>query len=408
MAYVFLGASTGQLSGILAAKEKGYEVVTIDNRPDNKGHQFSDYAYYADATDFEAVRDVLVKNVTAKIEGVIAYASDPCASVAAELRVFFGLSGQAELEATKMLTHKGKLRGIQSRLKLPCPKNVVLEKPDPGGLARVAKLLDCREAILKPVDSSGSKGVAKIELSGAQQRWDVAVRHAMDWSRSKTLIVEELVQRNGPQIAGDIFMVAGRCVQACFADEHFNASQNGLTPIGQSFPTSHSISPQIELVKQIELICNEVGYLNGPMNIDAIVTLGGEVMILDLGPRSGGCLIPDAIRTLSDFDPIEEALSVAAGNQPSSGELKPASSKNFFATYVIHSASDGILSGFNINPKGIKKIASIRLEKNIGDQVKVFNGSNTTIGYAVLEFENIIDMEDFFSDPLDRFGVSVA
>ncbi len=54
--------------------------------------------------------------------------------------------------------------------------------------------------IVKPVDSSGSKGVSRIDC--AEQAGGL-LEYAMSYSRGHRIIVEEFVEKYGYQIAGD-------------------------------------------------------------------------------------------------------------------------------------------------------------------------------------------------------------
>lgn len=42
---MMLGANHVQTTAIIAAKKEDYEVITVDNKPDNLGHQYADYSY---------------------------------------------------------------------------------------------------------------------------------------------------------------------------------------------------------------------------------------------------------------------------------------------------------------------------------------------------------------------------
>lgn len=54
--------------------------------------------------------------------------------------------------------------------------------------------------MVKPVDSSGSKGVTKIYN---KEELKDSVRYALSFSRAKRFVIEEYVEKSGYQIAGD-------------------------------------------------------------------------------------------------------------------------------------------------------------------------------------------------------------
>ena len=56
--------------------------------------------------------------------------------------------------------------------------------------------------MIKPVDSSGSKGINK--LTNVDQLKDF-IEDALSYSREKRIIIEEFIEKDGYQISGDAF-----------------------------------------------------------------------------------------------------------------------------------------------------------------------------------------------------------
>lgn len=87
---------------------------------------------------------------------------------------------------------------------------------------------------MKPVDSSGSKGVSRIDC--AEQAGEL-LEYAMSYSRGHRIIVEEFVEKYGYQIAGDGLSVDGKLVFRYFANDHFDERcKNPFVPVAASFP----------------------------------------------------------------------------------------------------------------------------------------------------------------------------
>ena len=85
---LFLGGSKFQLPPIKYAKSQGHYVITCDYLPDNPGHAFADEYHNVSTTDLKAVLE-LAKRL--KIDGVVAYASDPAAPTCAYVGNKLGL-----------------------------------------------------------------------------------------------------------------------------------------------------------------------------------------------------------------------------------------------------------------------------------------------------------------------------
>ena len=77
---LLLGGSAQQVIAIETAKQLGYYTVLCDYLPDNPGQYVTDKFYLVSTTDKTAVLEVAQKE---RIDGVLAYASDPAAPTAA-------------------------------------------------------------------------------------------------------------------------------------------------------------------------------------------------------------------------------------------------------------------------------------------------------------------------------------
>ena len=60
-----------------------------------------------------------------------------------------------------------------------------------------------KKIVVKPVDSSGSKGVSLVR----NEKDLKAVLMALKFSKSKSVIAEEYISNQGPQIAGDAYIL---------------------------------------------------------------------------------------------------------------------------------------------------------------------------------------------------------
>ena len=83
-----LGGSIYQTYAIKEAVKLGYYVITCDYLPGNPGHKFAHEYHNVSTTDKEAVL-ALARDL--KVDGVVAYASDPAAPTAAYVCEKLGL-----------------------------------------------------------------------------------------------------------------------------------------------------------------------------------------------------------------------------------------------------------------------------------------------------------------------------
>jgi biotin carboxylase len=392
---LFLGASSQQIPPIIYAKEKGYYVVTADNVKGNPGHQFADESHHVSTTDMEGI---LLLAKQARIDGIVAYASDPAAPTAAFVAEKLSLPGNP-FESVRILSNKSLWRRFLKQNGFHVPK-----------FRRITAIEELQESaqdfmfpmFLKPVDSSGSKGITRL-LDGDDL--PCAFNEAKKFSRCGDLIVEEEIVVESPQIAGDGFVLDGVLEYYCWADENFNKRCNGVVPIGQTFPTRLEFERQSEAEQETQRVLQLLGIKVGALNFDFVFDIRGRFHFLELGPRNGGCRIPEVIKYHTGLDFISMTVDAALGISPETGlELKP---DGYWASYMIHSESTGTFKEVRYRNQISDFIVESELWVSAGDPVYRYSGSNCILGSCIMNFPSRNVMEDFFHNPLDFVSVDL-
>jgi len=377
---LFLGGSKFQIPPLKYSKRKGYEVITCDYIPSNPGHKYADKYYNVSTTDYEAVLDVASKE---KVDGVVAYASDPAAPTQAYVANKLGLPSNP-YESVKVLARKDLFRAFLHKHGFLTPKSMSFYSLEES--KEWARDIDY-PIIVKPVDSSGSKGVTKI--NGGENLLE-AFNFALQFSREKKVTIEEFFVRDGYQVAGDGFVVDGKLVFRCWANEHFDKKCNPFVPIGESFPSILSEATFHQAQNETERLLKLLGIESGALNFDFHYSSNGDFSFLELGPRNGGNLIPEVIKYSTGIDLVKYTVEAAIGNDCS--ELKMVEPKGFYASYMVHSISDGVIESIWYSDEIRENILEESLHCKKGDSVKQFNGSNETLGTMILKFESESEM----------------
>ena len=221
---LLLGGSAQQIIAIETAKRLGYCTVLCDYLTDNPGQFVADHFYLVSTTDKDAVLEVAKKE---NVDGVIAYASDPAAPTAAYVAEQLGLPTNP-YSSVDILCNKDKFRAFLSQNGFDCPVSKSYSNAEE---AISDKYGFEYPIIMKPVDSSGSKGVT---ILNTPDKYEEAVEFAFSFSRSKRIIIEKyIVRKHKYTIGGDIFIDNGNVIiwglMNCFRDH----SPNPLVPGGK-------------------------------------------------------------------------------------------------------------------------------------------------------------------------------
>lgn len=379
---LILGGADIQISAIEAAKDLGLEVITCDYLPNNPGHTLSDAYYNVSTTDKEAVLE-LAKQL--EIDGISAYASDPGALTAAYVSDHLNIPGNT-FEQVQRLSDKVAFRGVLRKLGLPSP-----EHKEVSTSSDVLEFQNqCSNGvILKPADTSGSKGIVHIRDADID-KIETIIDTAKSFSRSKKIIVEEYIQRVGNVISGDFIIEKGKILFASYGDVHFNDRINGLVPRSITLPSTKSKSFQDAATAQLQKIIDEVGIETGVFNADVLENQEGIPVIVDIGARNGGNFFNDIIYFHSGVNLIDLSIKQCVGL--SLYQDIRASKNDCYAHCVIHSEQEGIYQGVEFSETLESKIIHKALYKSKGDKVVRFINSSARIGLVLLHFSNFDEM----------------
>lgn len=379
---LMLGGSMQQIPAIQAAKAKGLYTITCDYLPDNPGHQFADAYYNVSTTDKEAVLDLAQQ---LSVDGIVAYASDPAAPAAAYVSERLGLPGNP-YESVEILTHKDLFRKFLAEHGFHTPV-----AGGYGSLDEVVADIDRFRlpVMVKPVDSSGSKGVVKVE---DVSQLGSAVEEAMLYSRSKRIVVEEFIQKKGYQISGDGFSVDGKLVFTSYGNELY--SGNGTreyVALGEFWPLLLSEELQAKVNDELQRLITALGMKTSAYNIEVILDQKDNVYILELGPRNGGSYIPQLIQYATGVDLVDYTIKAAIGEDCS--DLCMAKSEGYYSNYMIYSTLPGTFKGIWFDKTFEEKnLLEVHCTFSQGEQVHAYQNTSHSLGTILFRADSLEEM----------------
>lgn len=400
---MLLGGSRHQVMAIEAAKRLGYRTVLCDYLPDNPGQYVADTFYLESTTDREKMYEVAQKE---RIDGIISFGSDAANPNAAWIAERLGLPTNP-YESVLTLSEKYLVRPYLRSNGFACPGQISFSTDDtPDRIIERASAEGLRYPIVvKPTDSSGSKGVSVVERPD-EGVVAAAVRAAREFSRNGTLVAEEFIAYDYPHlIGGDIFVAHGEVtfwgLMDCLRDE----SLGGLVPVGKAYPCALDDARMAAVKAEIQRLVTSLGLRFGEMNVEVIVGRGGTPYILELGARAGGNMIPLQLTDISGIDIVEASVRYAMGDD--SMDTSFDGSDACVATYVLHSRTTGTYRGVEYAPELREHLYREMVYVEPGDHVeRLLNGSQA-IGLLFLRFDDAGQMHDCLSriDQLVRVSV---
>ena len=389
---LMLGGSIYQTYAIKEAVRQGHYVITCDYLPNNPGHKYAHEYHNVSTTDKEAVL-ALAKSL--KVDGIVAYASDPAAPTAAYVCEKLNLP-TSPYKSVEILSKKHLFRQYLSEHGFNVPKAKSYRTFD-----EAEKDIDNFHlpVMVKPVDSSGSKGINK--LTDKSQLKDF-VDDALSYSRDKVFLIEEFIIKNGPQISGDAFTVDGKLVFHCFGNEFYSTRvDKDFAPLGECWPT---IMPQVvidTLVADLQRLITSLGMKSNAYNVEAIYGEDGKVYILELGARSGGSLIPQVTALATGVDMVPYVIKAALGEDCSDLHMAPV--MGYWSNYMAHANESGRYVGIEYE-ETFKKNNLIDFVTDIkeGDFVHKYRDAQDCVGELMLKFETKEQMDEMIEN-MDKY-----
>ncbi len=392
---LLLGGSAQQVIAIETAKRLGYYTILCDYLTDNPGQYYADKFYLISTTDKEAIFKVAFDEA---IDGVIAYASDPAAPTAAYVAEKMNLP-TSPYKSVETLCNKDKFREFLYKNGFNAPQsggydNAVEAKKDIGRFHF--------PIIIKPVDSSGSKGATVLHCL---DKLDVALNYAFSFSRSHRIIVEEFIEKKHPYlIGGDIFVENGKIILWGLLNCHRDNNVNPLVPVGKSYPLVLDAADIDNVKVTLQAMVDKLHMKSCGMNVELVVDKNGKVWPIDVGPRNGGNMIPDLLGMIFNVDVVEMAIKSAMGEIV---EIESHRGAPFYATHNLHTAKNGKFKGVIYSEQIKPFIVRECLYKKPGELVEYFDNAAKAIGIVFLKFDSHREMQEILKAVNEHIKVAV-
>lgn len=373
---MILGGAFFQVPLIEYARHKGLYVITVDYLPNNPGHKLSDEYHNISTVEKESILQ-LAREL--RVDAISAFASDPAAPAAAYVCEKMGLVG-ASYESVNTLTDKSLFRKFLKDHQFNCPWFVAGEDPDdllrgyPGG-----------KAVLKPVDSSGSKGIKVIrDKEDLVNNFGFALKH----SRSGRVILEQFIEAKEPHIHGDGFVVDGKVVFLC-PGEHIYSSNNPLAPAGTIAPGFYHQDILPELFRLVQEAVSKVGFGTGGINVEVFRDPNDNLWIMEIGARNGGNFIPELMQQASGFALIRANVDALLGEPVPvhNNELI----RGHFAQVILLSSKGGKYIGLNLPREFRSKVVESHIRCHAGDLVPPYEHSGHAAGALIIRLDGRAD-----------------
>ena len=379
---LLLGGSAQQVIAIETAKRLGYYTILCDFLDDNPGQYAADKFYLESTTDKEKILEIAEKE---KIDGILAYASDPAAPTAAYVAEKLGLPGNP-YDSVEILCNKDRFRKFLAENDFCTPQAKGYSNVD-DAINDLKNNMFKYPIIIKPVDSSGSKGATVLNSIDDISN---ALCFAVSFSKTNRIIIEEYIEKKHKYlVGGDIFVVDGKIELFGLLNCHRDNKANPLVPVGKSYPLLLEKQDIEAIKKELQRLITGLHIKFGSVNVELVIDKNDNIWFIDIGPRAGGNMIPDLLSEIYKIDLVEKAVLASMGETV---VIKLSNNHNFYSTYNLHSINNGLYKKIDFSKNISQYIIKKSLYKKAGDKVEYFDNASKALGIVFMKFDNMEQM----------------
>ncbi|MGE8377170.1 MAG: ATP-grasp domain-containing protein [Sphingobacterium sp.] len=388
---LIIGAGYGQLPAIHTAKKMGLIVIVVDKNPDAIGMKYADIACVVDVVDKEGVLAVAKKY---NVNGVVTMQSDLPVPTIGFINDSLNLSG-VSFDVANFCSNKIETRKLLKKKNAAQPQFEFVESLNEA-MSAVGNIgFPC---IIKAPDSSGSRGVTKVNIL---EDVNAAYQEALKWSRGRTIIVEEFIE--GLEFGAQTFSINGKC-ECVLLHNDTMSNPPFMIPIGHSFPFVHLNETDSAIaINDIKNAVDALGIQDGPANVDLILDKrNNRIKVIEIGARIGATCLPELVWHYSGIDWVEQTILSSLGEKVDLTVQK----KQPVAALIIESPKDGKFINYKFPFEEINEIKEFEITVSEGEDVSQLRKGTDRIGKILVYGKDPIHAEErasFYREKVEIF-----
>jgi biotin carboxylase len=368
---VVLGAADGAVPTYQRAAKLGYRTICVDIKPGAPGVPFADEYLHISTRAPEQIAAALAGR--RDIVGVLAPASDIALPAQRWLARHWDLPDPISEQAVLASADKSVFREVCERLGFPVYGAVA---GSPGSGLRKAALRLRFPTLVKPVDSTGSRGVVPCGEPGGLT---AAIRAAIEHSPSGRVVVEEHV--TGEHLTVEAIVSSGRVVFHAVSARTLTAPPYFITA-AQQLPADLPPETERRLVTMLDKLCAELGYVSGPLNLDVVLAPDGQLYFIEMGARTDGNGLAELIDIMCGVDLLSATIALAVGEPVS---VTPRTPRPVMLRVIAADRAGDLVAVHGLSQvTALPEVVDLRMFAQPGDHVQPFTQAAHKVGYVLL------------------------
>jgi biotin carboxylase len=230
-----------------------------------------------------------------------------------------------------------------------------------------------KPVILKAVDTSGSRGIIRVD---AAKDLVYAYEYVRKATRQEYFLIEEFI--SGVEFGAQAAVIDG---ELQFVMPHGDILYHGKTdvPIGHYVPYELTSKVEEMIQTQLEKSIRALGLKTCAINADFILH-DDQVYVLEIGARAGATCLPELVSTHYEIDYYAYILNMSLGISPAV-QFTP---KDPCGNLLITSDQGGVLDRIDVDGNDLDLIEVVK-DYDHGARIPAFRLGPDRLGHVVLK-----------------------
>lgn len=302
------------------AKEKNIYTIVTDWYENSPAKKVADKSYMVSTADISAMVELAKKE---RIDGVITSFIDSNLQNTRKVCEELGLPFYATEKQLEITMNKQKFKELCREYDIPVVPEIKIENDINSEDLNKIKY----PVIVKPVDNRGSRGIV---ICNNSEELIEGYNKAINYSESKTVIIEKLMNLSRPGVNIDYVIYDGEVYLSAVGDLYAYQSDKFLPPLtcGVYYPSKH-IDEYIEKIDwKAKKMFKGLGLQNGVLYIQSFYE-DGNFYFYEMGYRLGGGQSYQVISHINGVNHLEMLIDFSLTGKMCNEELKKKISPRF-------------------------------------------------------------------------------
>ncbi|WP_196246643.1 ATP-grasp domain-containing protein [Streptococcus constellatus] len=350
--------------------QHGYKVIFLCSNLDrytNLGlEQLSNFEIIiTDTSSFEQIISTInIKNLKENLSGIISL-SDSYVEIASKVAEYFNLTS-SNSESLEIIRDKGKVRELFRDYEFSVKNKVIYD------------VKDLEEWKTFPAVSKSVSGTGSIDVKVSLYKDDL-------YKETKKMLVkygELLIEKyeTGNLISHELLVQDGKVLSLGFTNRILGQIPY-FVEVSYSFPYSLDFQEKQKMEQYSDIIISLLGYRNGALHIEYILTENGPKLI-EINGRLGGGMLGPMISKSFEIDIYDYIINIFCSEEKA--ELEHFVPKKAYSTTVIYSQKEGeLLYKDDSLVHTYPNIEEFYFNAKIGDYLKEPTNFRGDLGYIM-------------------------